>query len=161
MSCVCLVAQIMSRGCSVLRLSRSTLVCPVFSCPLTGNHTFTPGQLSKLQYLDLRQASTQLKTSVTSPFCARFILFWSALQSRGTHLLGPEWEFWAANHIFCRLRNGISPSFVGTRTPFKYWAVPRYRYWLGTVYHCFGSGSVFDGCLDPDLYLGRDPNLGF
>lgn len=53
------VGQIMSRGCSVLRLARSTLVPPVFRNPATGQTTFS-SSLSKLQFLDLSMATVEL-----------------------------------------------------------------------------------------------------
>ena len=51
--------QIISRGCSVLRLARATMKQPIFSSEVTNLPTFPQGDLAmaRLQFLDLSSAA--------------------------------------------------------------------------------------------------------
>jgi len=54
------VGEVLSRGCTILRLSRSTLISPLFKFAALPTPTFCSSRLSKLVILDLSMANAEL-----------------------------------------------------------------------------------------------------
>ena len=51
------IFQVLSQGTQVLRLARANISAPIFQSPFLPEPSLRPGELCKLQYLDLSMAT--------------------------------------------------------------------------------------------------------